>query len=67
MRTYNFSVFKHFGIRERTKVEFRTELFNLTNTAIFPNPDSNFNSGTFGEIRSASGERVVQLGVRLLF
>jgi len=67
MRTYNFSIFKHFPIPERAKVEFRAEFFNLTNTPTFPNPDSNFNSGTFGEIRSASGERVIQLALRLLF
>jgi hypothetical protein len=65
--TYDFSVFRIFPIRESVKFEFRAEAFNLTNTPIWDNPNGNVNSGSFGQIRSAGGQRQVQFGARLRF
>lgn len=64
---YDFSVFRNFKFRERYEVEFRTEFYNLTNTPHWNNPQGNVNSGQFGQITSAFGEREVQFALRLLF
>jgi hypothetical protein len=61
------SLFKNFPVKERMKIEFRGEFYNLTNTPQFSNPSTNLNSGNFGEISSASGQRNIQFGMRLLF
>ena len=36
----DFSVFKNFSIKERAKVQFRAEFFNLLNTPAFSNPNA---------------------------
>jgi hypothetical protein len=67
---YDFSVFRSFDVREGWKVEFRAELYNLTNTPQFANPVGNLNAGNFGQITgtfNGAGEREVQLALRLRF
>lgn len=73
---YDFSVFKSFAITEKTRLEFRTEFYNLTNTPHFGQPAGNFSTpGTFGSITSTiaasgvggAGEREVQFALRFLF
>jgi len=64
---YDFSIFKYFPVRERVKIEFRTEFYNLTNTPHFNNPVANFNAGNFGEVTSAYGQRNIQLAMRIMF
>lgn len=67
---YDMSIFRTFPIRERWKLEFRSEFYNLTNTPHFANPSSNVNSGNFGEITSTLGgygEREIQFALRLVF
>jgi hypothetical protein len=66
-KTYDMSIFKNFPIKERAKVEFRAEFYNLTNTPQFNNPSASLNSGNFGEISSAYGQRNIQFGMRILF
>lgn len=73
------SIFKEFAIRERAKVQFRVEMFNLLNRANYANPTSTLNSGaTFGLItntRNGGGApglgfgepRNVQLVLKVLF
>ncbi len=63
------SLFKTLGITERLKTELRAEVYNVTNTPQFTNPDSNPTSGTFGKVlgtRQAS-ERQMQMAIRFLF
>lgn len=54
IRRLDFSVFKSFPVTERTRVEFRAESFNLTNTPTFAMPGSlNYLDRTnFARIRS---------------
>ena len=66
-RYYNMSVFKNFPVRERAKIEFRTEFFNLTNSPVFANPAGNLNASNFGQISSASNQRNIQFSMRALF
>ena len=64
---YDFSLFKNFSFKDRYRVEFRTEFYNLTNTPRWNNPQGNVNSGQFGQITSAAGEREIQFALRFLF
>lgn len=64
--TYGSSIFRVFPARERAKLEFRAEFYNLTKSPIFGNPSGDVNSGSFGTITSAGGERQIQFGLRLL-
>ncbi len=63
----NLSVMKNFPIRERVRFQFRFETFALLNHANFGNPASTINTGSFGNITSASGNRNIQLGAKLMF
>jgi hypothetical protein len=76
----DFSVHKQFAIKEKYKLEFRGEAFNLTNTVLFPAPDSNPSDGPpklqsngtytgFGTVNlyQQNFPRIVQLGLKLLF
>jgi hypothetical protein len=64
----DFSVFKNFPIREKTKLEFRTECFNLLNHASFGNPTTSMDSSAFGQISSTSvNARLIQFALKLSF
>ena len=64
---YDGSIVRNVALRERLRLEIRGELYNLTNTPHFNNPVGNVNAVNFGQITSASGEREVQLAMRLTF
>ena len=64
----DLGVHKIFSLKEGTKLEFRTEVFNLMNHTQFLNPDGNITDGNdFGEVRQARDPRLVQLAIRLTF
>ena len=52
---------------ERLKLEFRAEFFNIFNHAEFLNPDTDINSGTFGQILAPADPRIIQLALRFSF
>jgi hypothetical protein len=51
------------------KGEFRIDIFNVTNTPHFSNPNGTFLGATFGQITStiAGSERAMRFGFRLMF
>src|SRR5439155_14417115 len=51
------SVFRTFPIRERARLQFRTEAFNAMNHPRFGNPAATVTNGGFGNITAASNER----------
>jgi hypothetical protein len=53
----------------RTKGEFRADIFNVTNTPHFNNPNGTYLGATFGQITStiAGSERSLRFGFRLMF
>ena len=53
--------------RERYKIQFRAEFFNVFNRANFNNPSSSVNAGAFGSITSASDPRIGQLALKIVF
>lgn len=63
------SMFKTVPITERFRTELRAEIFNITNTPQFTNPDGNITSGTFGRVTATrqASERQMQMAIRLLF
>ena len=75
----DFSIFRAFPMgRAGRRVEFRTEIFNLTNTPKWGNPeaaDLDVNSSRFGRTYTVgdssrdagSGERQIRLGLRFQF
>ena len=70
LSNYDMSVFRNFPIKERAKLEFRGEFYNLTNTPHFGNPSGSVTSGNFGEISSTLGgygNREAQVALRLVF
>jgi hypothetical protein len=49
-------------------LQMRGEAFNLTNTPEFENPDTNFQSSTFGRILTQrNAPRQMQVSMRLVF
>ena len=70
----DLSVSRNFPIKERIKLEFRTDCFNVTNTPKFSNPSASVTSGTFSQITSTisnstavNTERQFRFGLRLVF
>lgn len=69
----DFSLFKEFRTSEKTYLQFRTEVFNLTNTPQFGNPSyTDFtNASNFGRITStrdgANDPREIQFALKFYF
>ena len=55
-------------LMEGRSLEFRIEVYNVTNTPTFRNPGRDISSANFGRItRTRGGPRVIQLGAKLRF
>jgi hypothetical protein len=55
-------------IAGRTSLEVRAEVYNITNTATFRNPESDLGASNFGQItETRGGPRLMQFGVKLRF
>jgi hypothetical protein len=62
----NVSLAKTFRVRERFRVDFRAEAFNIFNRVVFGSPQTNLNSATFGVVSSqANTPRQLQGGIKL--
>ncbi len=65
-RDLDVALVKHTHFSEKTDAEFRGEIFNITNTPAFAQPNGSFGAAAFGSITSTSAEqRVVQFALRL--
>jgi carboxypeptidase family protein len=68
----DFAILKDFPFKERYRVEFRSEFFNIFNQVNFDLPDSTVidgvpPAGTFGTIQSAGPGRVIQFGLKFFW
>jgi len=68
VNNFDFVLHKVTTLREKTRLEFRAEFFNLFNHTQFANPDGNSTDGTdFGRIKRAKDPRLMQLALKLFF
>jgi hypothetical protein len=58
---------KTFRIKERQTLEFRAEVFNVTNTPAFNNPNGSFGASAFGTITSAGNPRDFEFALKFHF
>jgi hypothetical protein len=66
--SYDASLFKVFQLTERSRLQFRWELFNLPNTAYFAAPNTNIDVAAGGKVTSTSNSpRQMQLALKLYF
>ncbi len=59
--------FKNIPIRERVRLQFRAEFFNIFNRVNFSDPVTTANAAGFGSIRAATDPRIGQLSLKLRF
>ena len=65
---FDFSLFKEFAIKEDVRLQFRTECFNILNTAQFDLPNAAIGAANAGTITSIVGTpRQIQFGLKLVF
>src|SRR5689334_19694626 len=68
VNNWDFAIFKNTVISERTALQFRAEVFNLSNRVQFSAPNTTAGSTTFGVVTGqANNPRLVQLALRLKF
>jgi hypothetical protein len=64
----DFSIFKQFNVTEKSKVEFRAEVFNLPNSAYFSAPNTDMGVAAGGKITSTQNSpRQLQFGLKYNF
>jgi hypothetical protein len=66
-RNADFAIIKQTLLGEQTNIEFRTEIFNLTNTPPLAAPNVVRGNAAFGTITAAGDPRVIQFGLKLKF
>ncbi len=66
-RNFDLAIIKRTDLSETTNVEFRAEIFNLTNTPPLNAPNVVLGSNGFGSITSAGDPRVIQFGLKFNF
>jgi Carboxypeptidase regulatory-like domain len=64
---FDFAVMKNGPITERFKYQFRAEFFNAFNHPSFNGIDNTVTDSNFGVITSATTQREIQFGLKLLF
>jgi hypothetical protein len=65
-RDLDLALVKHTRVAEVGDVEFRAEVFDVTDTPAFAQPNGSFGSAAFGSITATTTDpRVVQLALRL--
>ncbi|MGH9326169.1 MAG: hypothetical protein ACRD2B_05705, partial [Terriglobia bacterium] len=63
----DFDVIRDFTFKERYKVEFRAEFFNLFNQVNFGQPSSTVGSSSFGQLLSADPGRIIQFALKFFW
>ena len=61
------SVSRAFQIREKQRLEFRAEAYNITNSLRAGNPATVLNSNQFGQITTALDPRLLQFAMKFVF
>jgi hypothetical protein len=65
---WDASVIKNFPLKERVRLQYRCELFNVANHPLFGPPDVSPTSSTFGRIQTQANQpRRIQMALRLVW
>ena len=67
LQNADLMVGKTFHVRERINLEFRAEVFNVSNTPPLNDPNGSFGSAAFGSITSAGNPRDFEFVVKVHF
>lgn len=66
-QTLDLALIKRVYFTETLNLEFRTEIFNLTNTPPLGNPNGVLGNAAFGTITTAGDPRLIQFGLKVNF
>jgi hypothetical protein len=66
-RNADLAFIKRTSLRENMNIEFRTEVFNVTNTPPLGNPNGVLGNAAFGTITTAGDPRVIQFALKFNF
>jgi hypothetical protein len=61
----DFSLSRNFKYGDAVRLQIRSDMFNVLNHVNPTNINTALNSGTFGQVRGTTGQRVIQLNARL--
>jgi hypothetical protein len=65
---FDFALMRDFHVYEQSNLQFRWEVFNLTNNVLLAQPDSSLTDAGVGQITSLAGDpRIMQFALRLSF
>jgi hypothetical protein len=65
---FDVAVFKNFGVRSGQTLQFRAEIFNVTNHPNWSNPNTDPTSSSFGRVTGKdNARRDIQLSLRYVF
>jgi hypothetical protein len=68
MKNADVSLNKFFPIRDRLRLQFRSEFFNVTNTPQFAPPNTNLGAPAFDTVSIQNNQpRIIQFAMKLLF
>ena len=67
LQNADLMISKSFAIADRTRLEIRAEVFNVSNTPPLGDPNGSFGSPAFGSITSAGNPRVFEFAAKLRF
>ena len=66
IQNWDFAAYKDFPFNERSRIQFRTEFFNLLNRPIFANPGATLGTAQFGRLSATSTDsREIQFALKL--
>ncbi len=67
--TFDLAILRDFNVplTEETRFQFRAEFFNMFNNVNLGNPNTDYASSRFGQIRGAGPAREIQLGLKFLW
>jgi hypothetical protein len=63
----DFSLGKNWIVKEKYRIQFRTEFFNLFNSVNFTGFDTDLRNSSFGTLNFAQAPREIQLGLKFIF
>ena len=64
---WDMSLSRRFDLKERVKVDFRAEFYNIMNHGNWSNPTTSIASGIFGQVTTFGTPRQIQMALKLFF